>query len=193
MVESALSQGWQKTQGWHGRLSFDSYRTRLGSVGLAWPAEDVRDRHDTLQIRDTSRPLLPGSDVNLCSESCFGHQTSNAKRFKAVAWQAGGRSDCCKVCFRPIHPRLAYERTLGCVRMHATCDASQPPPSLTRCMAGEIALCASLRPPLLRFVFLVTVLCFSIRWQGRNLTVARRPGLHFGIPRIDKTKVGPCM
>ena len=105
MVESALSQGWQKTQGWHGRLSFDSYRTRLGSLGLAWPADDVRDRHDTLQIRDTSRPLLPGSDVNLCSESCFGHQTSNAKRFKAVAWQAGGRSDCCKVCFRPIHPR----------------------------------------------------------------------------------------
>jgi hypothetical protein len=75
---------------------------------------------------------------------------------------AGPSELIAKVCFRPIHPRSPTKACLGCVRMHATC-ARQPAPSLAYgVQAGrrKIALCASLRPPLLGFVFLVVVLCF---------------------------------
>jgi hypothetical protein len=86
--------------------------------------------HDMLQIR-TSRPhqgpLLPKSDVNRRAESCFAHQTSIAKRFKAVAWRRP-KWQVAKVCLRPIHPRrLRGLEGKACVCMRLRQLARQPP------------------------------------------------------------------
>jgi len=60
----------------------------------AWPADSRQIRPvvlvpfgTTAPTRSPKGPLLPKSDVNHSSESCFRLETSIAKRFKAVAWR----------------------------------------------------------------------------------------------------------
>jgi len=78
-------------QGWHGFLRHRTHPQTEDTAGLAWPelqrARYARHAADTQLTRSHQGPLLPKSDVNLCPESCFYHKTSNAKRFKAVAWR----------------------------------------------------------------------------------------------------------